>query len=157
MTTTPVSAQLLRRFNRPDAKIYRAYDHLIAARIGMTLMVPVAATSGVLDDLIDRCPVPWLEATTIIAADYASAEPLELFSLVHQMQQVPVRAGMALFAQFSRELLEAFAGQDGIFLHDRQWRHTRIHLSTGGQECRVLMGEAGLRLAFTPDFLAGVL
>lgn len=42
-------------------KIYRAFDHLIAAQMGSVLLVPICLTRGDLLTTIDGCPVPWDE------------------------------------------------------------------------------------------------
>lgn len=150
---------VLQKFNRPATDLmYRAYGHLIAVRLGMTLMVPVGETAGPLHPILDRCPVPWLEATAILDADYASAAALSLVTLVQHGHSIKDPASpLALFAQ---AVLESFIGTGtdyAIALTDNHWRHSRITLSQGGEPCRVLIGAAGVRLAFTPDFLEGVL
>lgn len=153
------TACILRQFNRPDSDaLYRAYDHLIAARLGMTLMVPVGSACGRLMPIVDRCPVPWLEATAILAADYAAATPLSLVDLVQHAQRI--RDPKSPLAQFAHSLLDSFVGSDidfAVALSDRDWRHTKIILAQGGEPCRVFIGAAGVRLAFTPDFLEGLL
>lgn len=150
---------VLQKFNRPATDLmYRAYGHLIAVRLGMTLMVPVGETAGPLHPILDRCPVPWLEATAILDVQYEAAAPLSLVTLVQQGQSIQdPTSPLALFAQ---AVLESFIGSGAdyaIALTDNHWRHTRITLSQGGEPCRVLIGAAGVRLAFTPDFLEGVL
>lgn len=147
---------MLRSFNRPAAQLYRAYDHLIVARLGMTLMVPVAASEGKLDPLIDQCPVPWLEATAILEANYDLAQPLRLPRLIAHANSLKPAAESAI-ANFARDLLQAFAGHDGIFCCDQAWRHMQIRTAAGVEPCRVFIGAAGVRLAFVPDFLEGVL
>jgi hypothetical protein len=53
------TAMILRDFGRPVSdEIYRAYDHLIAVRLGMVLMVPVGAVSGALTSMTDLAPCP---------------------------------------------------------------------------------------------------
>ncbi|WP_025918315.1 hypothetical protein [Herminiimonas sp. CN] len=153
------TANVLQKFNRPEQSLLnRAYGHLIASRLGMTLMVPVGAISGRLVPVLDRCPVPWLEATAILDADYHTAAPLSLVELVRHGQSIQnPTSPLGLFAQ---AVLESFVGSDADFavaLSDKDWRHTRITLAQGGEPCRVLIGAAGVRLAFTPDFLEGVL
>jgi hypothetical protein len=153
------TATVLQKFNRPThAFLHRAYDHLIAVRLGMTLMVPVAVTSGRLMPIVDRCPVPWVEATEILAADYDTATPLSLVSLVQSAQAIKYpRSPLGLF---THAVLESFIGTESEFaisLTDKDWRHTAITLAKGGQPCRVFIGAAGVRFAFTPDFLEGVL
>jgi hypothetical protein len=150
------TANFLRSFNRPATQLYRAYDHLIAARLGMTLMVPVAASEGKLEPLVDQCPVPWIEATAILDVDYEVAQPLSLPLLVKHAGRLNPKAGNAI-ADFARDLLQAFVGQNGIYFYDQAWRHAQIRTSTGVEPCRVFIGATGIRLAFVPDFLEGVL
>ncbi len=152
------TADIVLRFNRPAQEfLYRAYDHLVAARHGMTLMVPVNATAGRLVPIRDLCPVPWLEATEILAADYTTAAPLSLVSLVTGAGSIHRTSPHALFAQV---VVETFVGSDteaAVALTDTDWRHTRIQMAQGGASSRVFIGAAGVRLAFTPDFLEGIL
>lgn len=150
------TAHILRSFSRPPAELHRAYDHLIAARLGMTLMVPVAATEGKLEPLIDLCPVPWVEATAILEADYDTAQPLNVAVLMRHADRLNPKAGAAI-AGFARDLLSTFVGMNGIYFYDRSWRHAQIRTTTGVEPCRVFIGEAGVRLAFVPDFLEGVI
>lgn len=153
------TADVLFRFNRPAVdSLYRAYDHLIAARRGMTLMLPVGATAGRLIPMVDRCPIPWLEASAILAADYAAAAPLSLVALVQQSRRIHRSASP--LGQFARSVMAAFLGSETelpVALADKDWRHAQITLSQGGEPCRVFIGAAGVRLAFTPDFLEGIL
>lgn len=153
------TAAMVEKFNRPlQPFLYRAYGHLIATRMGMTLMVPVGAISGRLVPILDQCPVPWLEATAILDADYTTAAALSLVTLVRHGQSIENTASP--LAQFAQAVLESFVGSDADFavaLSDKDWRHTRITLAQGGEPCRVLIGAAGVRLAFTPDFLEGAL
>lgn len=164
-TATPLvcharrTADVLLRFQRPSHDcLYRAYGHLIAARLGMTLMVPVGALSGRLLPVLDQCPVPWLEATAILAADYDRAAALSLLSLVQYAHSFEIPT--SVLSQFAQTVLESFIGSEtapAIALTDKHWRHTTITLAQGGEPCRVLIGAAGVRLAFTPDFLEGSL
>ncbi|MBF8176945.1 hypothetical protein [Herminiimonas contaminans] len=149
-------AGLVRNFNEPSPVIYRAMDHLIGARAGVTLMVPVTASTGKLDDLVDQCPIPHLEASAILDADYAGAEVLDIGCIVASSRWRRLDHGSSVYA-FARQLLDAFLADDGVHAYDQAWRHTQIRLSAGGQPCRVLMGQSGVRLALTPDFLEGFL
>lgn len=157
-----ITADMLRTFHRPQPELFRAFDHLIAARRGMTLMVPVSACEGRLLPLIDQCPVPLREATAILEARHDIAQALRLPTLIAHARSIacwtsarPTQGSM--LAEFARELLEVFAGHDGLFLYDGDWRHAQIHTSAGVEPCRVFIGAAGVRLAFVPDFLEGVL
>lgn len=148
------TVDVLSDFGWPDRMVYRAYDHLIAARPGMTLMVPVAATTGRLIPIVDRCPVPWLEASAILGAEYDQAAPLSLVGLVQSARD------LKRVAPFSEQVLSLLLGFDtgrAVALADKDWRHTIITLAQGGAPCRVLIGAAGVRLAFTPDFLEGLI
>lgn len=153
----PRSAAVLRQFSRPDSDaMFRAYDHLIGARLGMTLMIPVASARGPLLPVVDHCPVPWLEATAILAADYATATPLALVAMVQQARCL--RDSTSPLGRWAYQVLAAFLCSEGatVALADSGWRHTQITLAQGGEPCRVLIGAAGVRLAFTPDFLEGL-
>lgn len=153
------TADVLLRFNRPAIDcLYRAYEQLIAVRRGMTLMIPVGASAGRLLPVVDGCPVPWLEATAILGADYAAAAQLSLVDLVQHARSITHPTSP--LGQFAHSLMESFLGSEhepAIALTDKDWRHTRITLTQGGESCRVFIGAAGVRLAFTPDFLEGIL
>jgi len=153
------TAMILRDFGRPVSdEIYRAYDHLIAVRLGMVLMVPVGAVSGALTSMTDLCPVPWLEATAVLGVEYDKAADLSLMKLVAQSHQI--LAERSPLSQFAKRVTDIFIGTDkehAIALTDKNWRHAAFCMSEGGEPCRVFIGAAGVRLAFTPDFLEGVL
>lgn len=153
------TALILRDFGRPVShEIFRAYDHLIAVRLGMVLMVPVSSVSGVLTSMTDLCPVPWLEATAVLAVDYDQAADLSLMKLVQQSQQI--HAERSPLSRFARTVTDIFIGTEketAIALTDKNWRHAAFCMSEGGEPCRVFIGATGVRLAFTPDFLEGVL
>lgn len=149
-------ADVVRRFNAPSDALYRAFDHLIGAKKGMTLLVPIVASTGKLGDLVDKCPVPLLEITAILEADYATAAPLDLANMLAAPFWQQIRRFEPL-AVFSRQLLDSFTGDDGIHVHDADWRQAQIHLAAGGEPCRVLIGASGVRFAFTPDFFEGML
>lgn len=154
-----VDAQLVREFHFPVRHLYRAYGHLIAARAGMTLMVPMARISGRLDDLMDRCPIPWLEAAAILEPDYATAAaPLDvqrLSSLVNGAVDADTSVAGNDVTQLM-PILGHFAGDNGIACCDRDWRQAVFVLSAGGTRSRVFIGRHGIRFAFTPDFLGDV-
>src|SRR5690606_28254872 len=57
-------------------EVYRAYAHAIAADQGMVLLVPIELVNGDLTGLIDGCPVPWEEVTTLIEAPDNAPRPL---------------------------------------------------------------------------------
>lgn len=64
-----------------DGRVFRAFDHLILARVGALLLVPVWRVAGDLRRVIDGCPVPWEEvcdvldapALSVVACDPADA------------------------------------------------------------------------------------
>lgn len=151
-----INASLIRAFGRPSGYMCLAYDHYIAARLGVTLMVPSHRIG--LDGLkvVEQSPIPWLEATEILAAPYDAAASIYFPDLVDQADRLSPAAGGAL-GDFARNILQAFAGQDGIYAMDRHWRHAQIRLSEGCEPARIFIGETGVRFAFTPDFLDGVL
>lgn len=63
-----VNFDALQRFSA-DGKLYRAYDHLIAATHGMLLMAPLIVVQGRFTDVVDGCPVPWEEVFAVIDAE----------------------------------------------------------------------------------------
>ena len=153
------TSEVLLRFNRPaNDFVHRAYDHLIAVRRGVTLMVPVSSTSGRLLPMVDLCPVPWLEASAILSADYLDAQALDLVALARHAASI--YGATSSLASYASDVMESFFGGENevaIALTDKDWRHMTVTLSQGGEPCRVLIGAAGVRLAFTPDFLEGLL
>ena len=53
-----------------DRKIYRAYDHLIAATHGSLVLAPLIVMQGRFHDVVDGCPVPWEEVNAVIEAPH---------------------------------------------------------------------------------------
>lgn len=51
-----------------DGRIYRAFGHLLVAHTGALVAVPLAHVDGWLADVVDGCPVPWLEALLVTEA-----------------------------------------------------------------------------------------
>lgn len=51
-----------------DGCAYRAFDHLILARPGALLLVPVWLATGNLKSVVDGCPVPWAEVFDVLDA-----------------------------------------------------------------------------------------
>lgn len=49
-----------------DGQVYRAFDHLIAARMGTLLLVPMHMVTGRCDAVVDGCPVPWEEVHAVL-------------------------------------------------------------------------------------------
>jgi len=60
-----VDIDILRGFSA-DGRLYRAFDHLIAARHGSLLMVPLIVLQGRFDGVVDGCPVPWEEVCAVL-------------------------------------------------------------------------------------------
>lgn len=49
-----------------DGRVYWAFDHLIAARHGTVLLVPMWVMHGLLDGAVHGCPVPWDEVFDVL-------------------------------------------------------------------------------------------
>ena len=49
-----------------DGQVYRAFNHLVAARMGTLLMVPMNLVAGRCNEVIDGCPVPWEEVHAVL-------------------------------------------------------------------------------------------
>lgn len=56
-----------------DGTIYRAFDHLIASRMGTVLLAPIHAVQGDLTQVVDGCPVPWEEVGAVLDAPFDQA------------------------------------------------------------------------------------
>lgn len=63
----------LRQFSA-DGRVYRAFHHLIAARMGALLLVPLHLVQGRCAEVVDGCPVPWEEVCAVL--DYPAVNPL---------------------------------------------------------------------------------
>ncbi|MBU1692319.1 MAG: hypothetical protein KJ958_00865 [Gammaproteobacteria bacterium] len=61
-----------------DGNIYRAFDHLIAARMGTVLLAPIHAVQGDLTQVVDGCPVPWEEVGAVLDAPFDQASDFGL-------------------------------------------------------------------------------
>lgn len=57
-----------------DGQVYRAFDHLIASRMGTLLLVPMHLVYGRCDEVVDGCPVPWEEVHAVL--EYPVTHPL---------------------------------------------------------------------------------
>jgi hypothetical protein len=63
-----------------DGQVYRAFDHLIAARMGTLLLVPLHLVTGPFHlpsgkpALVDGCPVPWEEVHAVLK--YPATSPI---------------------------------------------------------------------------------
>lgn len=51
-----------------DGRVFRSFDHLILARGGELLLVPVFMAAGDLRRVVDGCPVPWEEVFDVLDA-----------------------------------------------------------------------------------------
>lgn len=49
-----------------DGLVYRAFNHLIAARMGALLLVPFHRVQGSFEAVVDGCPVPWEEVYAVL-------------------------------------------------------------------------------------------
>lgn len=49
-----------------DRQVYRAFDHLVAARLGTLLLVPPRLVVGTMAAVVDGCPVPWEEVHAVL-------------------------------------------------------------------------------------------
>jgi hypothetical protein len=49
-----------------DGRLYRAYNHVVAALHGCVLLVPLYLVRGDLSQLVDGCPVPWEEVDDVL-------------------------------------------------------------------------------------------
>jgi len=49
-----------------DGQLYRAFDYLIAARMGTLLLVPFHLVVGRCDEVLDGCPVPWEDVFAVL-------------------------------------------------------------------------------------------
>lgn len=59
-----------------DGRVWRAFDHLLAAGPGRLLLVPVGLADGDLTGVIDGCPVPWGEVWAVVDVPLAAPQPL---------------------------------------------------------------------------------
>lgn len=107
-------------------------------------------------EVIDKCPVPLLEASAIIGMEYVHAMPIDYPNFLNCADRMGPVANSPL-GSFAHDIVRAFSGKDGIYAFDRHWRHAQIYLSEGCEPSRIFIGENGIRFAFTPDFLDGVL
>lgn len=65
MITVPVNAVV--KF-AADGRVWRAFDHLLAAGPGRLALFPVGLCDGDLTRVVDGCPVPWPEVWAAIDA-----------------------------------------------------------------------------------------
>lgn len=73
MTQPFFPIERLRMFSA-DGQVYRAFNHLIAARMGTLLLVPQLLVVGRLIDVVDGCPVPWEEVHAVL--EYPVTSPV---------------------------------------------------------------------------------
>lgn len=72
-----------------DGQVYRAFNHLIAARMGTLLLVPIHLVTGRCEAVLDGCPVPWEEVHAVL--EYPNIHPVGNPVTVHvdeHMQQL---------------------------------------------------------------------
>lgn len=58
-----------------DGRVWRAFDHLLAAGPGRLLLVPVGLADGSLSAVTDGCPVPWPEVWAVLDAPLREEAP----------------------------------------------------------------------------------
>lgn len=61
-----VSFAAVRAWERGQARVWRAFGHLIVPGPGRLLAVPLAVVEGDMTQALDGCPVPWLEVWTVV-------------------------------------------------------------------------------------------
>lgn len=88
MTEPFFPIERLRLFSA-DGQVYRAFNHLIAARMGTLLLVPIHLVTGRFEEVVDGCPVPWEEVHAVL--EYPASNRIDPF-LSHawndELQQV---------------------------------------------------------------------
>lgn len=60
-----------------DGRVFRAFDHLIAAGVGELLFVPVHLAEGDLRGVVDGCPVPWGEVWAVLDTPLSKGASLD--------------------------------------------------------------------------------
>jgi len=68
----------------PEGRVFRAFDHLIAAGIGEMLLCPVHLAEGDLRGVIDYCPVPWEEAWAVLDTPLDGAAAIDCETMSSQ-------------------------------------------------------------------------
>jgi len=63
-----------------DGRVFRAFNHLIAAGVGELMFCPVHLADGDLRGVIDYCPVPWEEAWTVLDTPLDDSVPVDFAS-----------------------------------------------------------------------------
>ncbi|WP_233869298.1 hypothetical protein [Paraburkholderia adhaesiva] len=126
--------------------VARAYQYLFAARNGATLAVPMRLVWGPFDGVLDRLPVPWEEAWSLVNADQLHARTLT-DRAVRSLGDRIARSNLS----HDERLLRIFVTE--IFPTDPVWSHRRMRLDGWGGRCRVFLGAQGTRMAFTHDFI----
>ena len=74
-----------------DGQLYRAFDHLIAARMGTLLLVPLHLVVGRCDEVLDGCPVPWEEVFAVL--EYPQQPPYATLiqdDLIEQLEHIGI-------------------------------------------------------------------
>lgn len=62
-----IDVKVVSRF-ATDRRVWRSFDHLLAAGPGTLLCVPVGLADGDLTSVVDGCPVPWPEVWAVLDA-----------------------------------------------------------------------------------------
>lgn len=57
-----------------DGHVYRAFNHLVAARMGTLLLVPLRLMASQCGDVVDGCPVPCEEVHAVL--EYPCTRPV---------------------------------------------------------------------------------
>lgn len=61
-----------------DGRLYWAFDHLIAARPGAILLVPLYVVLGQIEGALHGCPAPWDEICDVLQAERSHAAPADV-------------------------------------------------------------------------------
>lgn len=114
-----------------DGTIYRAFDHLIASRMGTVLLAPIHAVQGDLTQVVDGCPVPWEEVGAVLDANF---EKGRAFSLVDGYGYGPAIRQMAR-------------------IDEAGWEIKPLHLRQRAGTVWAFRHASGLRYAVTGDLI----
>ena len=71
-----------------DGLVYRAFWHLVAARVGSLLCVPFHLVTGRCDAVQDYCPVPWEEVFAVLDEPFSGPCDHGLAHVVEAMEKV---------------------------------------------------------------------
>ncbi|MBR8137215.1 hypothetical protein [Burkholderia cenocepacia] len=127
--------------------VWRAYQHLFAARDGAVLVVPTTEVWGPFDGVLDGLPLPWAEAWCLLSADHEHAgelTPVQLSALQEALSDREATNDGQALRMFLQRVVPV----------DTPWSHQLLQLDGWGGRCRLFMGRRGVRMAFTRDWLA---